>query len=130
MMQTKKCTKIMKAKINKRILLPKPYNKGFFWATRYSDDSETDKMGRWARICYYNGFMVCWVTGLVTDIDTNTGKKTATGKKVGVCDSFFVHLLFPCSSNQGGYTEKFDTLEDAKKYTESVFKDFKKLINK
>jgi hypothetical protein len=113
----------MKAKINKRMLLPKPYNKGFVWLTRYSEDSETDKMGRWARICYYNGFMICWVTGFVSD------GKVVTGKKVGVCDLFFVHLLFPCSSNQGGYTEKFENLDDAKKYTESVFKDFKKLIN-
>jgi len=111
-------------KINKKILLSKGYNKGFVWLDRYSQDENTDDIGRWARIGYFNGFMICWITGVVIKND-----KIEDKRKVGVCNMFLVHLQFPTSSNQGGASEKFDNIEDAKKYTISMFKDFKRLIN-
>lgn len=114
----------IKAKINKKLLLQKPYDKGFVWLCRYSDNESFDDMGRWARICYYNGFMIAWITGF----EKSKGKLQLNPKKK--CPNVFnVHLLFPCSSNQGGYGEIFNNLEDAKKYAVGVFKDLKKLIN-
>lgn len=115
----------MKAKINKETLLGKGYNKGFVWLNRYSDTITTDSMGRWARIGYYNGFMISWITGFIQ----HKGKIYNT-KQVGVCNMFLATLQFPTSSNQGGYTKNFDNLEDAKKYSIEMFEDFKKLINK
>ncbi|MEK6884949.1 MAG: hypothetical protein AABY22_35285, partial [Nanoarchaeota archaeon] len=106
-------------------LLGKNYNKGFVWLNRYSDNEKTDDIGRWARIGYYNGFMISWITGFLV----KTGK-VEDKRKVGVCNMFLVHLQFPTSSNQGGAVEKFDNIEDAKKYTVEMFNDFKKLINK
>lgn len=115
----------MKAKINKQTLLQEGKQKGFVWLTRYSSDENTDKMGRWARIAYYNGFMICWITGFYIK-----DGKLENMRDVGKCNLFLANLLFPCSSNQGGSHEKFDNIEDAKKYTVEMFKDFKKLINK
>lgn len=115
----------MKAKINKQTLLGKNYNKGFVWLNRYSDSEQTDNIGRWARIGYYNGFMISWITGFVS-----TNGKHVESKKVGVCNIFITHLQFPTSSNQGGSVKNFDDIEDAKKYTIEMFNDFKKLINK
>jgi hypothetical protein len=46
----------------------------------------------------------------------------------GKCNVFIAHLLFPCSSNQGGNVKNFDKIEDAIKYSEEMFNDFKKLI--
>lgn len=113
----------MKAKINKQTLLGKGYNKGFVWMDRYSDTEYTDHMGRWARIGYYNGFMICWIHGYH---DKQFGKMKAPL----LCNWFNVVLFFPCSSNQGGDIAKFLNIEDAKKYAQEMFLDFKKLINK
>ncbi len=112
-------------KINKQTLLGKGYDKGFVWLDRYSDTDSTDKMGRWARTGYYNGFMICWITGFVL-INGNFKEE----RKTGICNMFSVHLQFPTSSNQGGGFGRFENIEDAKKYTVSMFNDFKKLINK
>jgi hypothetical protein len=115
----------MKSKINKQTLLQEGKSKGFVWLTRYSSDENTDKMGRWARIGYYNGFMISWINGYLIK-----NGKVENMREVGKCNLFTAHLLFPCSSNQGGNIEKFDTIEDAKNYSEEMFNDFKKLINK
>lgn len=115
----------MKAKINKKVLLGKGFNKGFVWQDRYSNNEYTDNMGRWARIGYYNGFMICWIHGY-HDLRIDKIRKPL------LCNHFIVNLHFPCSSNQcgGGATEEFLNIEDAKKYAEEMFLGFKRLINK
>jgi len=114
-----------KAKINKSTLLKKPYNRGFVWVNRYSSNEATDIMGRWARIGYYNGFMISWITGFVLQEG-----KVVDRKRIGVCNMFLADLMFPTSSNQGGDSSKFNSIDDAKKWSEEMFNDFKKLINK
>lgn len=106
------------------MLLPKGFDKGFVWLTRYSDTDENDKFGRWARIGYYNGFMICWVTGFIVK------DGVVSEKEHGVPNLFFPNLNFPTSQNQSSATGKFDTFEEAKKFTQEMFLDFKKLINK
>jgi hypothetical protein len=115
----------MKAKINKQTLLGKNYNKGFVWLNRYSDNDDTDSIGRWARIGYYNGFMISWVTGCLVKNGNILDKRNT-----GTCNMFLVNLLFPTSSNIDGAEAQFDNIEDAKKYTVEMFNDFKKLISK
>ena len=112
----------MKHKINKKLLLNE---KGFSWHIRYSDTENTDDIGRWARIGYYNGLQIAWITGFVKQDEMPILDNRITG----ICNSFHVSPFFPTSS-QGivGY-EKFDTIEGAKKYVEEMFNDFKKLIN-
>jgi hypothetical protein len=113
----------MKFKINKKLLLKE---KGFVWSTRYSDNEETDEMGRWSRICYFNGIQIAWINGFVKQDET----PILDHRRIGIVNSFHVSPYFPTSS-QGivGY-EKFDTFEDAKKYVEELFNDFKKIIQK
>lgn len=112
----------MKHKINKKLLLNE---KGFSWNIRYSDNEHTDDIGRWARIGYYNGLQIAWISGFVKQDEM----PILDHRRTGICNSFHVSPFFPTSS-QGivGY-EKFDTIEEAKKYTEEMFNDFKKLIN-
>jgi hypothetical protein len=111
----------MKNKINKDLLLKE---KGFVWHDRYSSNEFTDDMGRWARIGYYNGFIIAWVSGM-NDADV---KLSSNKHQIVTCNSFYVQLFFPCSSNQGGESKWFETIEDAKKYAEEMFLDFKSLI--
>ena len=115
----------MKTRINKQTLLGKGYNEGFIWLDRYSKTNETDDIGRWARIGYYNGFMISWITGLVA-----IEGELHENRRTGICNLFITHLQFPTSSNQGGCVKNFDNIDDAKKYTIEMFNDFKKLINK
>jgi hypothetical protein len=112
----------MKAKINKQCLLKA---KGFYIENRYSSNENTDDMGRWARIVYYNGFCIAWINGFV-----RKGAKTISPRTVGVVDFFTASMQFPCSANQGGAIGKFDSIEDAIKYSKEMFLDFKRLINK
>ncbi len=114
----------MKHKINKNLLLHKSLRNGFVWLNRYSDTKSTDNIGRWARIGYCNGLMICWINGFVKiDGEPHENKRT------GICNYFIAHLLFPTSSNQGGDIGKFTDLENAKKYTIEMFTDFKNIIN-
>jgi hypothetical protein len=110
----------MKAKINRKLLFNA---KGFHWESRYSSNENTDDIGRWARIGYYNGFCISWINGYVS-ID----KKVIDRKQTGVCNLFLVHLQFPTSGNQGGEVKKFDTIEEAKQFTVDMFKDFAKKV--
>ena len=111
-----------KHKINKKLLLKQ---KGFFIATRYSSTEETDDVGRWARIIYYNGFCICWINGIIV-------KKGAyaEAKEKGMPNLFFAHLQFPTSANQGGESKRFDTIDEAIKYAKEMFSDFMKLTRK
>ena len=34
----------------------------FKWANRYSNTEKPDKQGRWARLCYCNGFLIATIT--------------------------------------------------------------------
>ena len=116
----------MKNNINKDLLLKE---KGFIWKNRYSSNEFTDDMGRWARIGYYNGFMIAWVTGYNIKGLNAKGISLAEKKRQKVlCNYFISQLLFPCSSNQGGEIGKFETIEEAKKWSEEMFLDFKSLI--
>ena len=115
----------MEHKINKKLLLNE---KGFSWHIRYSQDDNTDDMGRWARIGYYNGLYIAYINGFVV----NENKVIDVEERLcGKPNIFSVSLDFPTSSNQGGMGHKiFDNIEDSKKYAEEMFLDFKKLISK
>lgn len=111
----------MKHKINKKLLIK---DKGFKWCIRYSQTNETDDMGRWARICYYNGLYIGWVSGFVYgEHDKLDNRRT------GVVDFFIVSLGFPTTSQQHGGHEKFTTFKECEKYVKEMFLDFKKLIS-
>ena len=110
----------MTAQINRQCLFNA---EGYYWENRYSSNENTDDIGRWARIGYYNGFCISWINGYVS-ID----KKVIDRKQTGVCNLFLVHLQFPTSGNQGGETKKFDTIKAAKQYSIDMFEDFKQLI--
>ena len=110
----------MKAKINKQCLLKA---KGFYVENRYSSSENTDEMGRWARIIYYNGFCISWINGFVRKEGDPINPRT-----VGKCNFFTASLQFPCSANQGGANEKFGNIEDAIKFSKEMFNDFKRLI--
>ncbi len=100
-------------------------SKGFYIENRYSKDDNTDDMGRWARIIYFNGFCIVWIHG------NCVGKqKIIEPKKIGKVNRYLVHLLFPCSANQGGDVKVFDDLTEAIKYSKEIFFDFRNLINK
>lgn len=109
-------------KINKILLTGE---KGFSWHARYSEDDNTDKFGRWSRICYYNGLYLAWVNGFVKGEDEKLGNG-----KAGIVDFFTVSLGFSVSSQQHSGSEKFGSFDEAKKYVEEMFLDFKKIINK
>ncbi len=111
-----------KSKINLQLLLD---HKSFYWGTRYSEDDNTDDCGRWARIGYFNGFCVAWITGIFkgdSDIIENG--------RCGKVDVFSVTLYFPVSSQPMSGHEVFKTIEEAKEYVQDMFYDFRKRINK
>lgn len=112
----------MKHKINKKLLLNE---KGFSWHTRYSSNENTDDMGRWARIGYYNGFCIAWISGHISQEEY----PNLDNKRTGKYNLFIATLNFPISSQQLSGIEKFDNIDDAKKYTEEMFLDFKELIS-
>lgn len=109
-----------KHKVNKMCLLE---SKGFSWSIRYSSDENTDDMARWARIGYFNGFNIAWISGFVSG-----GYEKLDHKRIGKVDFFIVTLHFPTSAQQESGVKSFDNLEDAKKYTEEMFLDFRNLI--
>lgn len=85
---------------------------GFVWAVRYSETDEPDKQGRWARICYFKGKLICWVSKTVT-IDLPTYYK--------VTDFFpSMDLANPCYSGIE-LTKDFETI---KAEVELRFKEF------
>ncbi len=109
-------------KINKKLL---GKEKGFVWINRYSDNNNTDKKGRWSRVCYYNGFYIAWVNGSVYQEEI----PNLENGRIGLVNKFYVNLNFPTSMQQFSGGEIFNTIKEAKKYTEEMFNDFKKLIN-
>lgn len=111
-----------KHKINKKLLLNE---KGFSWHIRYSQDENTDNVGRWARIGYYNGLYIAWINGFVA----NETMPILENGRCGKCNSFTVSLGFSITSQQHSGGQRFDNIDDAKKYVEDIFNDFKKIIN-
>ena len=110
-------------KINTKLLTK---DKGFSWSIRYSETDETDDIGRWSRICYYNGLYIAWVNGYVyTETYPNIDNR-----RTGKVNRFWVSLRFPITSQQHSGHDKFHSFEEAKTYVEEIFKDFKKHINK
>ena len=94
---------------------------GFIWVNRYSSTNDSDKMGRWARNLYFNSLRIANVGGY-DKISSHLNRKQLTP------ESFHAHLYFPCSSNQGGDFKMVDSFDEAKKYCEEMFIDFKKHI--
>jgi len=45
-------------------------NNKYEWVSRYSINDLPDKHGRWARLCYYNGLLICWVSRFVENDTT------------------------------------------------------------
>jgi hypothetical protein len=41
---------------------PRVSKSAFIWSNRYSNNDEKDRHGRWARICYYKGRMIAWIS--------------------------------------------------------------------
>lgn len=116
----------MKPVINKFQVLSAPHNKGFVWDTRYSSTDETDDMGRWARIGYYNGIRICWISGFIIE-----DGKIKDRHQVGKPNMFLATMEFPTMCNDTARQhEKFDTIEEAKDFAEKLFKNFLKHMNK
>ena len=111
--------------------------KGFKWLCRYSDTNTTDKMGRWARICYYNGFQIAWISGY--NKEANRLRHNLSGAEFGSfinrqeneVEIYSVMLHFPTNGNDaGGFGSKsFSDLDEAKQFVEQIFLEFKQLIN-
>ena len=38
-----------------------PIESEFVWQSRYSITDQSDKHGRWARLCFYRGFLISWI---------------------------------------------------------------------
>lgn len=115
----------MKAKINKNLLLGNSRGKeriGFYWMSRYSETNESDKKGRWARICYYNGLRIANIAGY------EVKNKQLIEGKICTPNIFFVDIFFPASSNEYYGKEACKTEAEAKKWTEEMFEAFKKHI--
>lgn len=113
----------MKHKINKKLLLNEV---GFTIHIRYSSNENTDNIGRWARIVYFNGIQIAWINGFVKqDI-----MPIIENGRIGVCNSFHVNLYFPTSSQGLVGHEKFEKIEDAIKYVKDLFNDFIKHVSK
>lgn len=112
----------MKHKLNKKLIIGE---KGFNWSIRYSQTDDTDDMGRWARIGYYNGLCISWINGFVKQGEM----PKLDNRRIGKCNYFIVTLYFPISSAQVSGCEKFDNIKDAKKYAEQMFISFKKFIS-
>jgi hypothetical protein len=86
---------------------------GFVWAVRYSKTEDSDKHGRWARICYYKGKMIAWISR-VDHIDY--------GRYYRVVDYFpSLQQANPCLTIG---MEKENDFETIKKEVEQRFMEF------
>ena len=93
------------AKIDRSVLIH-----GFEWKTRYSDTEESDKHGRWARLCFYNGLLIAWVSRID---HYNTGR------------IYSVHDFFPTTSNDmPEYCGTDNNFENIKKGIQERFNCF------
>ncbi len=89
------------------------------WDKRYSQNEESDKYGRWARIAYAGDFKKMWNTKkekIVWEIAWITKQRDIEEKLTG---KFFLRSEFPCGTKQ-----VFNTEEEAQKFVEYEFKKF------
>jgi len=85
---------------------------GFCWHPRYSQNEEPDKQGRWARLCFYRGFLIAWISRI---------EHVQAGK------FFTVRDFFPTNGNSDPcYAGKETNFEKAKKGVEKRFNEFLK----
>ena len=87
---------------------------GFTWRSRYSDTDLPDKHGRWARLCFYNGLLIAWIT---------TADSIYHGKY------FMVRDFFPSTGNDiSQYSGVENDFEAAKIGVEKRFNNLKNKI--
>lgn len=83
---------------------------GFCWHPRYSQNEETDKQGRWARLCFYKGLLIAWISR-IEHIDYGT--------------YYTVKDFFPSNGNSDPcYVGKDTDFEKAKEGVEKRFNEF------
>lgn len=82
--------------------------------TRYSTTDEYDKLGRWARLVVFRDIRIGWINKHLT----KEGK-----------DIFFVNCYFPTrNTDTATEHEKFETLEESKKWIEEKWEGFRNKI--
>ena len=101
--------------------MKQPIKKGFVWKNVYSDNEKTDEIGRWARVCYYNGFEIAWISGF------NSNFENARNASFVECDVFHVHFKFPTNTILQEFID-IDSFDEAKKHVVKMFNKFKKAI--
>lgn len=79
------------------------------WECRYSKDEEPDKMGRWARKCFYKSLHIAWVNRL----------------QIKDMIRFSVNTQFPVNGNDmPQYCGHFETFKEAKECVEYCWEKF------
>jgi hypothetical protein len=82
----------------------------FTWEPRYSKTEISDKRGRWARLCFYKGLLICWINR-IEHIEYGT--------------FYTIKDFFPSTGNDmPEYTGKSADFVKAKEEAESRFKEF------
>ena len=97
---------------------------GFQWIDVYSNTNETDKFGRWQRRCLFNGLCLATISGFV-----KSDFEKLERERVGTVDFIVPNLYFPTTSNQVAGGINFNNVDEAKKYVEEMFFDFRSHIN-
>lgn len=81
----------------------------FIWLPRYSDTDKPDKQGRWARVCFYGDFLICWISR----------------QQVNETVMYVVKDYFPSSGDSDPcFIEATEDLEKAKSDAIKRFTDF------
>jgi|GEM_PF-3470242 len=84
------------------------------WYTRYSETMEPDRIGRWVRIMKYKEIVFAWIS-----------RMEINNKAFYSCK-----LYFPTLKNDTANDSKtFQNFEEAKKWCEDEFLNFKKFMN-
>jgi len=85
---------------------------GFSWQSRYSRNEKSDKHGRWARLFFYRGLLICWISR-IEHVDLGT--------------FYTVRDFFPTTGNDmPEYVGKETDFEKAKEGAERRFNEFLK----
>ena len=86
------------------------------WKNRYSQTDKPDNHGRWARLLYHKGYLICWVSRIVTSTEP--------------FELFVAKTFFPISgSDCPEGAEKFYSFEAAKEWCLKQWDKFFKTIN-
>lgn len=86
----------------------------FEWLPRYSQTEGPDKKGRWARLCYYKGVLICWINKVEIKEGENKGVK------------YIVKDMYPSSGSDNPFFVGVEStgFDKAKKDAENRFLDF------